>query len=609
MKEQTTKKSSARRWIRILTGCMLAAAVSVCLMPGKAAASVLNDRSIADSVPKTLEETEVKWMTQVGDPDAWMYNNYNATATSPVQVGDVIFVLGNGKLTGVNASDGKIVGTADESLDSGYNYSLTAGQVNGETLLFFQYSTRDPQTLAISMHVAAYDTSFQKRWSSAAALAGTSGYCPLICSDGIVYGMTWGGSASVFAVDGTTGAYLWQRQITGGGDMSGSYCAQMTVVGDYVIGGSEGGTVYVFRKSTGDIIDMRDLFTDYRYNIRSGITYANGQIYFTTTDTANSQEARIYAIAFDSATGKLGLEKSSRITPSAIESVSTPQICNGRIYVGCTQLDDLGTREGAVAVLNQTDLSLIYEIEVPGNEPGWNGFNNKCTDPALVFDEKSQTVYGYVMYYDTPGTFVGFTDRAGQTRPDAFNAKDLMAEDCSNYCASSILVGDNGRLYLTNDSGYLICAGLKVMMTQGDGSQVTSDGKTDLTFRSNAPMSQFQYVAVDGKILDPSCYERSEGSTIITLKASYLSGLSEGRHTISIVSTGGSADGTFTVTKQQENTPAGQDNAASSDTDSEVPVVSPKTGEGEIGFLLFLPIAAGAAAVVLRTLSGRRERN
>ena len=69
-----------------------------------------------------------------------------------------------------------------------------------------------------------------------------------------------------------------------------------------------------------------------------------------------------------------------------------------------------------------------------------------------------------------------------------------------------------------------------------------------LTFRSNAPFSEFEAVLVDGVIVDRSNYDVSEGSTIVRLKQSFLDTLSKGSHTIAIQSIGGTATANFSVT-------------------------------------------------------------
>ena len=72
----------------------------------------------------------------------------------------------------------------------------------------------------------------------------------------------------------------------------------------------------------------------------------------------------------------------------------------------------------------------------------------------------------------------------------------------------------------------------------------TQDG---LSFTSNAAFDDFIKVQVDGKDLDASNYTTKEGSTIVTLKASYLETLSVGKHTLAIVSDTGIAETEFTI--------------------------------------------------------------
>ena len=68
-----------------------------------------------------------------------------------------------------------------------------------------------------------------------------------------------------------------------------------------------------------------------------------------------------------------------------------------------------------------------------------------------------------------------------------------------------------------------------------------------MTFRSNAPFSEFVAVLVDGVKVDQSNYDVSEGSTIVRLKQSFLDTLSKGSHTIAIQSIGGTATTNFSV--------------------------------------------------------------
>lgn len=89
----------------------------------------------------------------------------------------------------------------------------------------------------------------------------------------------------------------------------------------------------------------------------------------------------------------------------------------------------------------------------------------------------------------------------------------------------------------------------KPVMKDGDNGQYTEGKMETLTFRSSAPLSDFQAVYVDGVIVGRSHYELASGSTIVRLRKEFLDSLAEGIHTLEIRSTGGTATANFTVVK------------------------------------------------------------
>ena len=89
----------------------------------------------------------------------------------------------------------------------------------------------------------------------------------------------------------------------------------------------------------------------------------------------------------------------------------------------------------------------------------------------------------------------------------------------------------------------------------GKGQTMVADAAKDLSFRSNAPLKFFQKVLVDDKEVAAENYVLTEGSTIVTLKASFLKTLGVGEHKLSVVSTTGTAETTFTVAEAANPTP------------------------------------------------------
>lgn len=90
---------------------------------------------------------------------------------------------------------------------------------------------------------------------------------------------------------------------------------------------------------------------------------------------------------------------------------------------------------------------------------------------------------------------------------------------------------------------------------EGAGQAITVDTAKDLSFRSNAPIKYFQKVLVDDKEVDAENYVLTEGSTIVTLKTSFVKTLGVGEHKLSVVSTTGTAETTFTIAEAAKPTP------------------------------------------------------
>lgn len=121
----------------------------------------------------------------------------------------------------------------------------------------------------------------------------------------------------------------------------------------------------------------------------------------------------------------------------------------------------------------------------------------------------------------------------------------------------------------------------------GTWQKGTQDG---LSFTSNAAFDDFIKVQVDGKDLDASNYTTKEGSTIVTLKASYLETLSVGKHSLAIVSDTGIAETEFTIL------------AASNSDESLV-----QTGDNNMSLVALLSII-GAMSAVIGVVALRKSR-
>lgn len=135
-----------------------------------------------------------------------------------------------------------------------------------------------------------------------------------------------------------------------------------------------------------------------------------------------------------------------------------------------------------------------------------------------------------------------------------------------------------------------------------DGTKSTWNGSTTegLTIRGDGDFAKFAGVRVDGNWIPSAHYEAKSGSTIVTLKPSYLASLTEGEHTVDIMWIDDSASTTFTVAA---NTAAANTAAAQPELDS-----VPKTGEGVMGWMPEILLLAAAGLVTFGGILRRRSK-
>lgn len=128
----------------------------------------------------------------------------------------------------------------------------------------------------------------------------------------------------------------------------------------------------------------------------------------------------------------------------------------------------------------------------------------------------------------------------------------------------------------------------------GANQEWTKGSKEGLTFKIDTDIKEFKKVLVDGKELKDTDYHIKSGSTILTLKPSFLDTLSAGKHKIRFEFNTGSVEAYFTV-KDKEN---------SSQTESANTGVQNKYG---LWIVLLLVAAGGLAGFGI--LSKRRKNH
>lgn len=181
-----------------------------------------------------------------------------------------------------------------------------------------------------------------------------------------------------------------------------------------------------------------------------------------------------------------------------------------------------------------------------------------CTEDGItvytaIVEFNGQTYTDTKEIADLPATGHQLTKVDGkvQTIEETGNITYWHCEICDKYFSD-----ENGEHEITLED--TILAKLPKLL-EGEDQVWTKGSKIGLTFVIDSDINAFERVLVDGKELDPSNYEVKSGSTIVTLKPSYLETLSKGTHQLSIITDAGSVDTSFVV---NENKVAEEDKPA-----------------------------------------------
>ena len=192
-------------------------------------------------------------------------------------------------------------------------------------------------------------------------------------------------------------------------------------------------------------------------------------------------------------------------------------------------------------------------------------------DTLLVpMPKDSSTVYGYKYQLDDNGSGTIVVEGTAVKREN--NAPETSTPAANND---------------SSEDPYKIINGAK---STWNGS--TTEG---LTIRGDGDFEKFAGVRVDGNWIPSVHYEAKAGSTIVTLKPSYLASLSEGEHTVDIMWIDDSASTTFNVAANTTATQSGLDSV-------------PKTGEGVMGWMPEVLLFAAAGLVTAGVISRKQGK-
>lgn len=211
-------------------------------------------------------------------------------------------------------------------------------------------------------------------------------------------------------------------------------------------------------------------------------------------------------------------------------------------YAADTQDYSLGT---AVVYTANEEANEKWTVAVPAKlAPGTGGTVTlegywPSTKTITVTAQESVKLTNSINANDTKTLAVDFKN--GISAAGSNTEKQKFTETVSVEAISNALFGTwDGHFYYTVGTA-------NAPVLEGDGQVFFTALPETLSFRSTAPMSEFQEVKVNGVTVDPSNYTVTEGSTIITLHEDYLMTLGAEAHQITVVSDSGSPSAGFSV--------------------------------------------------------------
>ena len=276
----------------------------------------------------------------------------------------------------------------------------------------------------------------------------------------------------------------------------------------------------------------------------------------------------------------------SALTDNGTISVSDVKIVNAA-GEDVTGNYDITMANGTLKITHDTTLPLD-RIEAVKTKTSYTAGD------TLNVDDITVTAYytdGYSM------AVTGFTTNADAISMSVSGDKTLTV----SYTEKGITKTDDIAITVKKAVIYQIIDGANSSYIAGNGN--------DLTIRGDGDFFKFVGVKVDGNLVDPNYYTAKEGSTIITLKSSYMNTLSAGTHTIVILWTDGSASTTFTINANANDSSNQNNNAGMNQNNNSLNKKDavPKTGDTTPIAGLFVLAMLSGVGLLLTKKKGRKN--
>ena len=295
-------------------------------------------------------------------------------------------------------------------------------------------------------------------WVSGAIASGAQNVSTVTASGGMVFTGTANSldsnynaaTGTFFGINAITGERVWANEETN----TGFYWSGACKVGNVLLYGNDAGVLTAVDPATGKTVSTLKLSSAIRSTVISN--GAGTEAYVTTNDGTLHK----IAVASD------GSLSESNAASFASKSTSTATLFQGNLFVGGCAADYTGT----LSVIDAATMQIKHLVSLP--------FEVKSA--PLVAKAADGNTYAYFTCNGAEGNWPDYTSGGGawvycletNTTTKLFDATGSIA----NYCTKSIVMGADGTLYWTNDSGTLFA--LASAASSGNGGNGSNSDNT-----------------------------------------------------------------------------------------------------------------------------------
>lgn len=311
-------------------------------------------------------------------------------------------------------------------------------------------------------------------WVSGAIASGAQNISTVTASGGMVFTGTANSldtnynatTGTFFGINAITGERVWANEEAN----TGFYWSGACKVGNVLLYGNDAGVLTAVDPATGKTVSTLKLSSAIRSTVISNS--AETEAYVTTNDGTLHK----ISVASDGSLSELGTAS------FASKSTSTATLFQGNLFVGGCAADYTGT----LSIVDAATMQVKHSTSLP--------FEVKSA--PLVAKAADGNTYAYFTCNGAEGTWPNYTSGGGawvycletNTATKLFDATGSMA----NYCTKSIVMGADGTLYWTNDSGTLFALANAASSSNGndsDSTQTPENSGTNSQQNNKAPGS------------------------------------------------------------------------------------------------------------------------